>query len=336
MELIKPSIEILPIDTDIFKRIETIGRVCVRSEDKITNESAMKFCTDRLKSGHTAIFNHGIAYFRVHNQIEDCYITRLLCEFPHIKIYQNDTDDAISLNRYLAVPFRCYLDYKANIKYNLFSFRYYRDFEIYRNLLIELFENTIFTKLINIISNDFFNFTSISEEEALKVCPDIVHISIKFTTDRGITHELVRHTIVAFMQESTRWCNYSKNKFSNEITYIQPFWIEDDPSKDHEDSSTFRQALRRIQQIYLELIDYGWTAQQARSILPNTLKSDIWVTATIKEWYGITTKVKIGDIEYEERKGIFSQRLHKTAHPQMIEVMELAIKELNKVLYGHS
>jgi len=331
MRLIKPSIEVLPIGVDIFKRIETIGRVCVRSEDKITDESAMKFCRDRLKSGHTAIFNHGIAYLKYDKVIDGKYLFRLLAEFPHIKFGRTPA------SIYLAISMRCYLDYRSAITDDRFKFIDSTDEDVYNYFKLSIFIRSPFLDIdveedMPIVRDYFYNIT---EEECMIECPSIVHISVKFTTDRGITHELVRHTAAAFMQESTRWCNYSGNKFGNEITYIKPFWVEEVPMNETDDDTMFKQATRRIEQWYLAFIKHGWTAQQARSILPNTLKSDIWVTATLKEWYGATINCKVGDISYEERKGLFPQRTHKTAHPQMIEVMDMVKIELDKLGYGN-
>jgi len=328
MRLVKPSIEVLPIGVDIFKRIETIGRVCVRSEDKITNESAMKFCRDRLKSGHTAIFNHGIAYFSVSSGVDPMYLYRLVAEYPRIKI----TTDRKG-GRFIAVPYRCYLDWESMVKPIELIYNDAQDNINYNTILRYLFERPTFNRLTSDIRyNMYLDFQLMSEEEAFEYCPDIVHISVKFTTDRGITHELVRHAAAAFMQESTRWCNYSGDKFGNEVTFIQPFWIDDIM----EDSNYyFRTSLRILENAYITLLKrHNWTAQQARSILPNTLKSDIWVTATLKEWYGATIKCKVGDIAYKERKGLFPQRLHKTAHPQMSEIMELVRLEFLKLNYA--
>lgn len=326
MRLVKPSIEVLPIGVDIFKRIETIGRVCVRSEDKITDESAMKFCRDRLKSGHTAIFNHGIRYFSVSRSVNPIYLYRLIAEYPHIKITTDKTGGI-----FIAVPYRCYLDWESMIKPIELVYNDTKDNSSYNSILRYLFERPAFNSLTsNIKYNVYLDFQTISEAEAFERCPDIVHVSVKFTTDRGITHELVRHTIAAFMQESTRWCNYTGDKFDNEITCIEPFWL------DAQSDKLMNDVFNGIEESYLCLIqDCGWTAQQARSVLPNALKSDIWITATLKEWYGATIQCTVGDISYEERKGFIPQRTHKSAHPKMIEIMNIVKIELDKLGYGN-
>lgn len=125
-------------------------------------------------------------------------------------------------------------------------------------------------------------------------------ITVLFVVDRGISHELVRHRLASFTQESTRYCNYTKGKFNGELTFIQPcFWEEDDTQL-----ATWRLAMQRAEESYERLIKTGATPQEARSVLPNSLKTEIVVTANPREW-----------------RHIFKLRCDKTAHPQMREVM---------------
>lgn len=99
-------------------------------------------------------------------------------------------------------------------------------------------------------------------------------ISVKFIVDRGVSHELVRHRIASFAQESTRYCNYSDDKFGREITVIDPlFWSKDTPNY-----WTWEDAMRKSENRYLQLLDDGASAQEARSVLPNSLKTEIIVT----------------------------------------------------------
>lgn len=124
--------------------------------------------------------------------------------------------------------------------------------------------------------------------------------TVRFVCDRGVTHELVRHRIAAFSQESTRYANYSKDKFGNEITVVKPvFWDED--------SEAYRlwyEAMEQAERLYLDLIDTGAKAQEARSVLPNSLKTEIVMTANLREW-----------------RHVFKLRCDGAAHPQIREVM---------------
>lgn len=154
-------------------------------------------------------------------------------------------------------------------------------------------------------------------------------ITVKFICDRGVSHEIVRHRLCSFSQESTRYCNYSKDKFGEEITFILPLWLHDgdqilnkriDKSNYHTfihggNDLIYLFALLECEQRYLQLINGGWQPQQARSVLPNSLKTEIVVTANLREW-----------------REIFRQRTAKVAHPQMRELMCPLLDELKEKL----
>lgn len=124
-------------------------------------------------------------------------------------------------------------------------------------------------------------------------------ISVRFIVDRGVSHELVRHRIASFAQESTRYCNYSKDKFGNDLTFIEPcFWEENSPQM-----LLWESQMRLSEQAYLQLIEEGSQPQEARSVLPNSLKTEIIVSANPREW-----------------RNFFKLRTPETAHPQMREV----------------
>ena len=125
-------------------------------------------------------------------------------------------------------------------------------------------------------------------------------ISVHFVCDRGVSHELVRHRIASYSQESTRYCNYSKEKFDKEITVIKPCFF-DEQSLAYE---YWKQACERAESSYFSLLNAGCSPQEARSVLPNSLKTELVVTANPREWLHI-----------------FQQRTAKEAHPQMREIM---------------
>jgi len=136
-------------------------------------------------------------------------------------------------------------------------------------------------------------------------------LSVKFTVDRGVSHELVRHRIASFEQESTRYCNYSKDKFDNGITFIKPFFFEEGTDKYND----WIQAMAIVEESYLTLIGRGATPQEARSVLPNSTKTEITITANYREW-----------------RLFFKLRTAKAAHPQMQEVTRQLLKELKEKL----
>jgi thymidylate synthase (FAD) len=193
MKLVKPSFHIL---TDIngiqiLKNIERIGRVCYKSEDKITDDSAQEFVRRIIKRGHESVIEH---------------------------------------------------------------------------------EN----------------------------------VSVHFTIDRGVSHELVRHRLAAYAQESTRYCDYK-----GYVEFIIPLWctniakgilnISDLP----QDEGLWLYTMQQLEHSYEQLRNLGWSPQQARSVLPNSLKTEIVVTCNLREW-----------------RHIFKLRTSPAAHPQMREIME--------------
>lgn len=148
-------------------------------------------------------------------------------------------------------------------------------------------------------------------------------LSVKFTVDRGVSHELVRHRIASFAQESTRYVNYSLDKFGNEINVID---IEDGIKLDNKmknmDANTivaivseWCEAMKDSENHYMKMIELGATPQIARSVLPNSTKTEITITANYREW-----------------RNFFKLRVPSTAHPQMREVTIPLLKELKTLL----
>ena len=134
---------------------------------------------------------------------------------------------------------------------------------------------------------------------------EFVDVTVKFTTDRGVSHELVRHRMASFAQESTRYCNYSKDKFNNELTFIIPSWAEVNKLgeivvDDNEAFYDFKRALEMAEAFYLSLIAKGWTAEKARMVLPMSIKTEINMKANLREW-----------------RHFFKLRCHHTAHPDI-------------------
>ena len=196
MRIINPSIEIIdcPDGETLLKMLEYCGRVCYKSEDKITEDSAKRFISSVLKSGHESVLEHG-------------------------------------------------------------------------------------------------------------------KITIKVICDRGVTHEIVRHRLASYSQESTRYCNYANDKFGNELTFIKPCFWDENSVPYHE----WVVAMENAEDIYLRMLAYGAKPEEARSVLPNSLKTEIVMTMNIREW-----------------RHFFKMRCSTRAHPQMREVALMIQKEFQK------
>lgn len=138
-----------------------------------------------------------------------------------------------------------------------------------------------------------------------------VSITVRVIADRGVTHEIVRHRIASYTQESTRYCNYSKGKFGGEITVIEPFFWE----KGSEKYNLWKNAMVAAEAAYTALIQQGASAQEARSVLPNSLKTEIVMTMNLRQW-----------------RHFFKLRTHVSSHPQMREVVVPLLDEFKKLL----
>lgn len=205
MQVIKPSIEIIDMEDyeKIVKKIERIGRVCYKSEGKITEDSAEKFIKGLLTRQHESVIEH---------------------------------------------------------------------------------EN----------------------------------VTVRFVCDRGVTHEIVRHRIASYSQESTRYCNYSGDKFDNQITVIDlASGFQYDLSKENDKAKyeVWTKAMENAEQSYFRMLELGATPQEARSVLPNSLKTEIVVTMNLRSW-----------------RNFFRLRVDSHAHPQMHEVATMLYEEFKKRL----
>lgn len=205
MNTIKPSIEIIDMkDYDqMIRKIEKIGRVCYKSEGNISEESAERFISNIIKSGHESVIEH-----------ED--------------------------------------------------------------------------------------------------------ITVRMICDRGITHEIVRHRIASYSQESTRYCNYAKDKFGNEITVIDlagGFEYDLTNENDKAKYDVWTKAMEQAEQSYFQMLELGATPQEARSVLPNSLKTEIVMTMNLRSW-----------------RNFFRLRCAPNAHPQMREVANIALAEFKAKL----
>lgn len=258
MKLIKPSFEIWNQPAGlkgVYKQIERVGRVCYKSEDKITEDSAKPFVDRMIKSGHGAMLEHGTVYLKVLNVIEN-----------------SELIDKYKSNKYSVVK-------EGTEVYNCHGDILYGSCKCITTNYRVLVENGWLDDLKYICEP-----TEYHEKR----------ITVHFVCDRGVSHEFVRHRVMSFAQESTRYCNYSKDKFGNELTFIQPCWLDDERLKlygpyhtvirDKSLESIFIASLNNAEKDYIDLIDLGWKPQEARAVLPNSLKTELVVTGFVSDW----------------------------------------------------
>ena len=285
MKLCKPLFEIWEQSAGlegVYKQIEKVGRVCYKSEDKITESSAKGFVDRMIKSGHGAMLEHGTIYME--------FVPYKNHPMPKFYIYN---------------PYSKVVECGGNM-YVTTNMR----------VLVE-----------NERLNDLQYICKPTEFHEKRVC-------VHFVCDRGVSHEFVRHRVMSFAQESTRYCNYSKDKFGNELTFIKPCWLDIPtgqyvywdgdwcdidkmkiqlPEGEHKDIDAFLWTLNNAETHYTLLINSGWKPQEARAILPNSLKTELVVTGFTSDW-----------------KHFFGLRAIGTTgapHPQAKELAEPLMKE---------
>lgn len=133
--------------------------------------------------------------------------------------------------------------------------------------------------------------------------------SVRFIVDRGVSHEIVRHRLASYCQESTRYCNYSGDRFGNEITVIKPYFLTEGTNG----YKKWAEACETAEREYFTLLEWGCTPQEARAVLPNSLKTELIMTANLREW-----------------RHFFKLRTSPAAHPQMYEVTIPLLKEVQE------
>lgn len=166
----------------------------------------------------------------------------------------------------------------------------------------------------------------VSEESAKRFVANIIKlghesviehekITVRIICDRGVTHEIVRHRIASYSQESTRYCNYCNDKFGSELTFIEPCFFSTDSEQDAENKKIWLETMDTIEKSYNLLIKNGAKPEEARSILPNSLKTEIVVTMNLRAW-----------------RHFLKLRTDKSAHPQIREVSNMILNEFKEKL----
>ena len=298
MKLIKPSFLIKEQESGLeglYKQIEWVGRHCYKSHDKITENSAKEFVDRMIKSGHGAMLEHGTVYLRYDFEAKED--SNKIAYRLWSKYNENKYSESVQAQPISGVP-NGFVAITTNYR-----------------VLVE-----------NNWLDDLKYLCEPTEYHEKRVC-------VRFICDRGVSHEFVRHRVFSFAQESTRYCNYSKDKFGNEVTFIIPCWMDisegsielgnyDKTSARYKDGIVrqidtippytgvdFIRNLCESESDYLLMLNRGWTPQQARAVLPNALKTELVMTGFVKDF-----------------KHFFELRCDPAAHPQARE-LAIPLKE---------
>ncbi len=293
MNIIAPSFAILDqLDQQsLAVRIEYCGRICYKSEDRITQESALPFVAKMAEHGHNSVLEMGV-------------VTLELC-----------ADDSAAADLFLRQPKYLHISRDGSRLLITASIRAWRellvsqpDCAVVRAACALLHERHpyFFSAVLphgGLAPAPSITVRKMPLDEVERLPPDKLlkhrHVAVRFVVNRAVTHELVRHRACSFLQESQRYCRYSADKFGSEVTFIRPmFWEEDS-----EEYALWRQAMEETERLYLRLLETS-TAQAARTVLPNSCKTEIIVYANLEQW-----------------RHIFRLRCSKVAEPSMREVM---------------
>lgn len=322
MKLIKPSFEIIEQQTGlkgIYKQIELAGRVCYRSFDKITEDSAKPFVDRMINLHHGSVLEHGTVYLAIpYDYIDISYKLEVPIVSDVVEKYKKNPytkwhmiDDVFSRLAFITTNYRVLLqgDYKTweEASKNNYDKNWLDDLKY-------LCEPTEFHEK---------------------------RVTVHFVCDRGVWNEFIRHRALArtddidedaerlfsFSQESQRYCNYSKNKFGNEVTFIIPCWCGDLHSGNSYDMELINnypltetenlspesieliRSLVYTESSYFVLLESGWKPQQARTVLPNACKTELVMTGFVSQW-----------------KSFFELRCSEAAHPSARELV-IPLKE---------
>ena len=334
MKIINPSIEVMHtgLEKDFMtpeQFIEKVGRTCYKSEDKITADSAVKFVGGLVKRGHEAMIEHWSLIFKTDSRA----YWDIIADQDLLMRNGNAYEDNANLIEKNLRPFLRFTNTEVDggTRYIVSgNMRAWRDFaRAYVNTCGQIPDYmygmircypTFFPEFQDyvpaIIVNDIL--IPITVNDLVGEFEHSVHhdVTVKFICDRGVSHEIVRHRTASFAQESTRYCNYGLGKFGGEITVIMPAkWI-DVPEKglvNNTQYTTWYYAGRDAEVAYSLMLANGSTPQEARAVLPNSLKTEVIMTGNLDCW-----------------KHFFKLRCAPDAHPDIQVVARMVREEFQR------
>jgi len=302
MNIVPPSYEILDSldQQSLAVRIEYSGRICYKSEDQISQDSAIPFVRKMAEHGHNSVLEMGVVTVKV-SYTNPELLAELMATQPRY-LHIDSLGDQTLLITGSVRAFREMLIFHPDciLVKAMAAFLAARHPYFFETIL----------PASGLHNDATISVAKVSLEEIDNLPPELRlkhrHVGVKFVVNRAVTHEIVRHRPCSFLQESQRYCRYSENKFGGEITFIKPmFYEEGSPEYD-----LWKKAMEDTEQIYLKLLETS-SPQASRTVLPNSCKTELIVYANLQEW-----------------KHIFKLRTTKGAEPSMREVMIPLYEEL--------
>jgi thymidylate synthase (FAD) len=317
LKIVDQSHEILFSDIEdisLTKKIEIAARTCYKSEDKIKENSDIDLCTKLINRGHEAMLEHGNIVLITG---EEVYKILKAMNYPFLRFTEHINTNRLGYTRYIV---------SGNVRtwrdlYRQHPFAIMRGITNFFKANIPLLFDDLDTGFMD---NQAPGISLVKDASVLSKVEQFTHrtITVRFVTDRGVSHELVRHRKASFAQESTRYV-----KYDGEMGFIRPVfdWGTDIENKlvEMEFSSMAEEGIAcnwytsvvEAEVNYQSMLKHGASPQQARSVLPNSLKTEIIVTTNLSHWYDI-----------------FKLRVSPAAHPQIKELMKPVLEQVDKLI----
>lgn len=274
MKIVTPSVSIIN-EPDMLKRIELAGRVCYKSEDRITENSAEKFVRSIIMSGHDSVLEHSNIIIRANTREASRLLIAILNQYEE----DGDIPHFIRRSRWQELYVNIF---SGNVRAWRSLVKAFPDAEPWC-----VFSNSILFEDLSGKHMEYDDFWMPSTYSIIPYAPGKKHniITAKFICSRGVSHEIVRHRMHSFSQESTRYVRYG------DIEYIEPWWVdeamwgsEEDEKKMVSRFEIFESAAKQAEAKYGEYIDAGDVAQLARGVLNHDTKTEVVLTSTISQW----------------------------------------------------
>jgi len=296
-------------ETNPFKRIEAAGRTCYKSEDRITDNSARAFVRGLMKSQHTAMVEHAVFAFDVSDASANALISLKACPYINLTL-DTESGRALASGNLRAINEQAADSYGAAMLlktlYGIDPGLVYAAKDVYN----------VNADGVKIVDFDTISNLTVNEIEQHKF------LTFRLITDRGVTHELVRHRPPSYGQESTRYVNYLAG-----ISICLPAGFYTKPEIVQEE---YQQAFQDADNHYRRLIEFGEKPQQARAVLPTALKTEIVITTNITEWNHIWNLRLFGTTgaPHPDIKALM-EKVHAAAATDPIVAKYWAMKEIS-------
>jgi thymidylate synthase (FAD) len=303
MRIIEPYFTILDeLDQQSLPvRIEYCGRICYKSEHRIDNGSAIPFVRKMAENGHNSVLEMGVVTLVVTCLNPDAISALYFCQPKFLQIDQLRPDRLLVTGSIRAFREMLLFYPEDAISRAMVLFLAKRHPYFFDSVLVDADEATPAG-----ITVEKMGLNAVEQLPASQ-CAKHRYLAVKFIVNRAVTHELVRHRPCTFLQESQRYCRYSADKFGNEVTFIKPLFFEEQSAE----FALWKKAMEEMEQQYFRLLETS-TPQAARTVLPNSCKTEIIVYANLLEW-----------------RHILTLRTSKAAEPSMREVMIPLQQELH-------